>query len=340
MYYGRVWYLSTLGVGVRMTLSLVGRGSGHGRVHWTGNFDEIQDFEGQIRALNLGLGLLTDPQFAATVDPLGATKAGLSPDLDALAAYVASLSDAPLSPHRPSAASLSAAAQQGRVAFAQNGCLGCHALSRLTDSPSGQRHDVGTIDAASGARLGSPLDGFDTPGLLGAWASPPFLHDGSAPNLEAAITAHDAFSNLAPATVTALAAFLREAEPGDLVGYTDGDGDGTLDLDDPAPANPCIPSAFVAVCGQDSDGDGATDFQEGALTDSDGDGIYDYQESSIADADGDGVPDQDDPQNGNSCVPNPNACAPQVPTAFPGVQLLLGGLLIAAGLARLRARRT
>ncbi len=336
---GRVWDLGALGEGVRNTIDLRGKGTGHGRAHWTGNFDEIQDFENQIRNLNLGQGFLTNPQFAATSNPLGAPKAGLNADLDALAAYVASLTAVPPSPHRPSAASMSATAVLGRTAFVQNGCFGCHTLPNLTDSASGQRHDVGTIDAASGQRLGAPIDGFDAPGLLGVWASPPYLHDGGAATLEAAIAAHNGFAGLAPAIRAEIASFLREAEAADLGPLVDSDGDGTPDLVDPAPANPCIPTAFVAVCAQDSDGDSLTDFQEGPTTDTDGDGIFNYQESSIADADGDGVPDQSDPQNGNACVPNPNACTPEVPTVTPVVQGLLLAMLLATGALVLRRRK-
>jgi YVTN family beta-propeller protein len=335
---GRSWDLGAFGEGVRNTVDLRGKGTGHGLAHWTGNFDEIQDFEGQIRALNLGQGLLTPAQFAATSNPLGAPKAGLSTDLDALAAYVASLSGAPASPHRPSAGSMSTAAQSGRTAFAAQGCLGCHAMPQLTDSPSGARHDIGTIDAASGQRLGAPLDGFDAPGLLGVWQSPPYLHDGSAATIEIAITSHAAFAGLAPATVSDIVSFLREAESGDLGPLLDDDGDGTPNLTDPAPLDPCIPNAFVPVCGRDSDGDGDTDFEEGATTDSDGDGIFDYLESSITDSDGDGVPDQSDSSNGNPCIPNPSACTPQVPTALPLGQLAILALALATGANALRRR--
>ena len=329
---GRIWDLGGLGEGLRNTIDLRGKGTGHGRSHWTGNFDEIQDFEGQIRALNHGTGFLTTPQFTATANPLGPPKAGLSADLDALAAYVGSLTDPPASPTRPGVGTLSSTAAQGRADFAQLGCLGCHVVSKLTDSATTLRHDVGTIKAASGQRLGGPIDGFDTPGLLGVWASPPFLHDGSAATLEAAIAAHTNFSGLPAATRIRLADFLREAEPADVAALVDDDGDGVVNLVDPAPLNPCIPTAFVSVCGADTDGDGVADYLEGATVDSDGDGLFDYQESSIADADGDGVPDQADPQNGNPCVPNGQSCAPQVPMAFPVVQWVMLGLLIATGI--------
>ncbi len=300
---GRVWDLSQFGEGVRKTISLQGKGSGHGLLHWTGNFDEVQDFDKQVRLLNWGNGFLTPSEYAATADPLGAPKAGLNADLDALAAYVTSLTQAPESPVRPSAVALSASAQAGQISFAAEGCLGCHAPTQLTDSPLGLRHDIGTIDTASGRRLDGPLDGFDSPGLLSVWASPPYLHDGEAQTLEAAITAHDVFAGLPAPTVTELANFLREAEAGDLTGFDDDDGDGTTNVLDSAPADPCLPTVFVAVCTQDSDGDGASDFSEGELSDSDGDGTPDYLESAIADADLDGLPDEFDPANGDACVP-------------------------------------
>ncbi len=136
----------------------------------TGNFDEIRDFANQIRSSNLGL--LSPANFLATQAPLGVPKAGLSSDLDALAAYVNSLVSAPPSPFRPSAGSMSSSAGEGLHAFVDQGCLGCHAVAALTDSPTTVRDDTGTIDAATGQRLGAPVDGLDTPGLLGLWSNP------------------------------------------------------------------------------------------------------------------------------------------------------------------------
>ena len=301
---GRVWDLGGFGEGLRRTIPLRGRGQGHGPLHWTGNFDEVQDFEGQIRSLGLGLGLLSNADFTATIDPLGPPKAGRSSDLDALATYVESLIDEPESPVRPGATTLSASAESGRVLFASNGCLSCHALPRLTDSALDLRHDIGTLDAATGTRLGQPLDGLDTPSLLGAWASPPYLHDGSAPTLEAAIAAHTSFAALPPAQLSDLAQLLREIESSDLAGF------------------------------EDSDGDGLLDFEEGTTLDSDGDGIPDYLESAVLDSDGDGVVDQHDPANDDPCIPNAALCAPEVPTALPIIQLLLASILVGLGLQR------
>ncbi|MEM7437915.1 MAG: PA14 domain-containing protein, partial [Myxococcota bacterium] len=181
---GRVWDFAAAGEGLRNTITLVGHGGPeHGMIHWTGNFDEIHDFEGQLRSFSGGTGLMDDADFffGTRQDPLGDPKAGISPDLDALAAYMHSLTAAPLSPYRGNDSA------QGRFDFLAAGCDSCHAGSAMTDSATGARHDIGTATAESGERLGGPLDGFDTPSLLGVWATPPYLHDGSAATLEEAI---------------------------------------------------------------------------------------------------------------------------------------------------------
>jgi DNA-binding beta-propeller fold protein YncE/mono/diheme cytochrome c family protein len=183
---GRVWDFSGRGEGLRNNIDLRGRaGMGHGLVHWTGNFDEIQDFEGDIRLFFGGAGFMSDANFAATQNPLGPPKAGLSAELDDLAAYVASLGAAslPRSPHRQANGQLTAAAVRGQAVFASEGCATCHApASGFRD---GVRHNIGTLRGTSGQRLGAPLDGIDTPTLLGVWDNPPYFHDGSADTLEA-----------------------------------------------------------------------------------------------------------------------------------------------------------
>ena len=70
---GRVWDLTGFGEGLRNTISLRGRAGGQGFLHWSNNFDEVQDFEGQIRTLAGGTGLMTDAQFNAGTrsQPLG-----------------------------------------------------------------------------------------------------------------------------------------------------------------------------------------------------------------------------------------------------------------------------
>ncbi len=47
---GQVWDFTQSGEGLRNTIELLGRsGTGHGNLHWTANFDEVQDFENEIR---------------------------------------------------------------------------------------------------------------------------------------------------------------------------------------------------------------------------------------------------------------------------------------------------
>jgi len=186
---GRVWDFTGRGEGLRNTTTLRGRaGTGHGNVHWSANFDEIQDFENDIRNNFGGSGFLTDADFAAAAHPLGPPKAGRSDDLDALAAYVTSLDSAasPRSPLRNTNGTMTSTAVAGQSHFTALGCNGCHSGARFTDSTLGTAtlHNVGTLRTTSGERLGEPLLGIDTPSLLGAWSSAPYFHDGSAVTLE------------------------------------------------------------------------------------------------------------------------------------------------------------
>src|SRR5690349_8463178 len=166
------------------------RGMGHGRVHWSANFDEIQDFEHDIRNAFGGTGFMTDAQFNTGTrnQPLGDAKAGINAELDALAAYVTSLSQVGPSPYRNADGTLTAQA----LFKGAGGCSGCHSGSDFTDSASGVLHDVGTIKASSGKRLGGTLTGIDTPTLKGVWDTAPYLHDGSAATLLDVLTTQNA----------------------------------------------------------------------------------------------------------------------------------------------------
>ncbi len=188
---GQTWDFTSLDEGFRNTIDLRGRaGTKHGRIHWTANFDEIHDFENQIRDLGSGTGLMEDNDFLATKDPFGPSKAGYSTDLDALAAYITTLDKVPSSPFRTSTGSLTNNGLIGRTIFQQNNCQSCHAGSIFTDSPTNARHDIGTTKSSSGKRMGGILDGLDTPSLLGVWNTAPYLHDGSALTLRDAVLAH------------------------------------------------------------------------------------------------------------------------------------------------------
>lgn len=189
---GRVWDFTDRGEGLRNTTTLLGkRGIGHGRLHWSANFDEVQDFEHDIRNAFSGSGFLADEQFAATKETLGQKKTGLSPELDALAAYVTTLDKVHSSPFRNDDGSLTKDGLRGLKVFRTAGCPKCHSGPDLTDSASGELHDVGTIRASSGKRLNETLTGIDTPTLRGIWETPPYLHDGSAETLLDVLTTSD-----------------------------------------------------------------------------------------------------------------------------------------------------
>ena len=208
---GQTWDFTHRGEGLRNTTDLRGRaGTEHGPVHWTANFDEIQDFENDIRGHFGGSGFLDDADFEASEDPLGEPKAGRSDALDALAAYVSSLSHTPRSPHRQPDGSLSPLALRGRDVLARLDCLDCHRGEAFTDSGEAL-HDVGTIRPSSGMRLGEVLTGIDTPTLRGVWATAPYFHDGSAATLRDVLThpGHGNANSLAEDDQLALEAFLR-----------------------------------------------------------------------------------------------------------------------------------
>ncbi|HUR47323.1 MAG TPA: MBG domain-containing protein, partial [Candidatus Saccharimonadales bacterium] len=211
---GRVWDFTQFGEGLRNTITLRGHGgTAQGPLHWTGNFDEVQDFEGQIRNFALGTGLMSDTDFhtGTRSQPMGDAKAGVSPELDALAAYVSSLNSHGNSPYRNADSTFSTAAQAGRAVFQQQNCAQCHQGTSFTDSAVGVFHDVGTLKPSSGQRLGSALTGLDTPTLLGLWETGPYLHDGSASTLEQAIAAHSGVA-LDGTDLNKLAEFLRELD--------------------------------------------------------------------------------------------------------------------------------
>jgi YVTN family beta-propeller protein len=193
---GRTWDLTGFGEGLRNTVALRGRAGSEGFLHWSNNFDEVQDFEGQIRNLAGGTGLMGNADFNAGTrsQPLGDPKAGLSADLDALAAYVKSLNAFASSPLRNADGTLTAAASAGRSVFIAKNCSSCHGGANFTKSANNNPEDVGTINADSGNRLGGPLTGIDVPTLRDVWATAPYLHRGSAATLGDAIRAHDGVS--------------------------------------------------------------------------------------------------------------------------------------------------
>ena len=221
---GRVYDFSTRGEGLRNTVALLGRrGTKQGRLNWAATLDEIQDFEHQMRDLFKGRGFIADGVFHAGNhdQPLGAAKAGLSPELDAMAAYVSSLDHVNPSPFRNADGTFTKDALAGKASFEKLGCDSCHAGSEFTDSARNFLHDVGTITPLSGKRAGETLLGFDTPTLLGVWETAPYLHDGSAATLRDVLTSknrddlHGYVSSLSSREVDELVAYLLQID-GDI----------------------------------------------------------------------------------------------------------------------------
>ncbi len=213
---GRVWDFTDRGEGLRNTTSLLGkRGTGQGPLHWTANFDEIQDFEHDIRGPFGGTGFLDQALFdeGSRGTTLGDEKAGYSVELDALAAYVSSLDRVNPSPFRQQDGTLTTSGWRGLELFQSSGCPECHSGSDFTDSPEGVLHDVGTITEESGSRLGGTLEGFDTPSLRGIWQTAPYLHDGSASTLREVIVDKN------PDDLHGVTTDLSDEEIEDLVSY-------------------------------------------------------------------------------------------------------------------------
>jgi WD40 repeat protein len=204
---GMTWDLTDRGEGLRNTITLEGRGgTDMGRLNWTATWDEAQDVEAFIRNVMGGHGLLDEASWEnpAIQASLGQAKSGLSDDLDALAAYLHSLTETPISPY--------ATTGDGAVLFVRRDCSRCHIPDQLyTDSasPTAPTYDIGTYTPASGKSEGRAFDEFDTPTLLGVWSTAPYLHDGSAINLEAAIGAHEYGETLTPQEIITLAAYVR-----------------------------------------------------------------------------------------------------------------------------------
>lgn len=269
---GRTWDFTNRGEGIRNTHDLRGRGGvAHGPAHWTGNFDEIQDFENDIVRFFGGTGLAQDGQ--PPNPPLGAPNAGRSADLDDLAAYVSSLNEPARSPFRRQDGTLTEAAERGKALFLNQGlqCASCHTPPRFTDSSVTQnptnfiRHNVGTLTLASGSRLGGPLDGLDTPSLLGLWDSAPYLHDGSAMSLLDILTTkntndlHGVTSMLSTNQLADLAAYLLSLDGSLVDATTDNDAD---EMSDQWEQLHGLNPASSADAGEDADGDGVRNRDE------------------------------------------------------------------------------
>ena len=189
--------------GPRNTPALFGVGE-TAPFHWSGDLDELQDVENTIRDIQAGTGLA--PGDAR--DSLGAAHAGLSPKLDALAAFMASLT-VPPSPYSGETDQ----ARRGQAVFASLECASCHVPPLYSDAAL---HDVGTGDPATERNSHGRGTNFDTPSLLGIWHTAPYFHDGTAERLADVFTigtVHNVAGATSPRDLSDLVAFLLSLAP-------------------------------------------------------------------------------------------------------------------------------
>ena len=124
-------------------------------------------------------------------------------DTAALLAYLETLQPA-VSPHRPTAATLSEGATRGQAIFQGKGsCADCHQGDHLT---SEKIYAVGLIEARDRMRE------FNPPTLRGLYTRRRFLHDGRGKSLQQVLTKYHAPENVAGQALT-------EQELADLIEY-------------------------------------------------------------------------------------------------------------------------
>jgi YVTN family beta-propeller protein len=202
------------GSGPRRSVPLNGSFNPHNKndqkmLNYSSIFDEIQDFENNIRVNQGGLGLITlNGQTDGPQDPVlnafALPNEGRSGPLDALKSYVQHGIRSPISPLRNAALWERREIALGRLIFSQAGCVTCHggggwsAARRDYNPPPGptdtiidqqlvrKLNQVGTFDPGAINEIRENQNpprgalGFAPPSLLGAWALGPLFHNGSA----------------------------------------------------------------------------------------------------------------------------------------------------------------
>ncbi|MCA1055599.1 cytochrome c peroxidase [Rossellomorea aquimaris] len=142
----------------------------------------------------------------------------------------------PQSPYKVNG-ELTTSAKEGKQLFeGKASCISCHSGNQFTDSvkavdANGKLttdntdflHDIGTankLDVPSEgdarANFTNPRDGisFDTPSLVGVWATAPYLHDGSAKTIEESIQRHKYEGNegLSEIEISKIADYVRSLD--------------------------------------------------------------------------------------------------------------------------------
>lgn len=167
-----------------------------GRFGWKAQIPSTFAFIGDAMAAELGLTLSAAKNngFARSADDDDAPDPELSDaDFDALLFFMNQQAPAPAADH-----------PEGEALFEQIGCDACH-IPRLTGMEGGPAaytdlllHDVSSVGGVPDG-MASPTE-FRTPPLWGIAKTDPYMHDGAAATLEAAIDAH---AGEAEASVTA-----------------------------------------------------------------------------------------------------------------------------------------
>src|SRR6185369_14668919 len=167
-------------LGLRLSMGPRDAATVFGQLHRSGDRDEVQDFEHTFQGVQMGgtgfLGTNVYPE-------LGASNAGRSAELDALASYLMSLDPLWRSPHRGPGGALSEAAVRGATFFngtnrvarhGDAGCVSCHIPE--AGFADAKFHDVGqrrdTAERELNAR--TPIWSVNTPSLVGAWMTAPY----------------------------------------------------------------------------------------------------------------------------------------------------------------------
>jgi YVTN family beta-propeller protein len=164
-------------------------------LHWSGDLDELHDVESTIRTIQSGDGLAPGDANCTPACNGELANAHRSYDLDALAAFMASLR----APRRPAVVPSDAVAR-GEVVFARADCASCHVPPLYIDR---QKHDVGTATSSLERKGGA----FDTPSLRGLYDTAPYFHDGTAVTLGDVLDRHA--TGITPEEREDLIAFLR-----------------------------------------------------------------------------------------------------------------------------------
>ena len=189
---GQVYDFTEPGEGLRNTISLRGRrGMGQGNLLWSGAFDEVQDFEDEIRGLFMGHGFIADDALAKGTRAQAARRS--QEGAEQRARRGGGLPD-DARPRQPEPLPQPRRHDDGRRRRRQGAVR--QARLRLLPRRQGlhrqrarplarRRHAQAELAARATA---CPLLGLDTPSLLGVWETAPYLHDGSAATLRDVLT--------------------------------------------------------------------------------------------------------------------------------------------------------